>query len=131
MNMGLRGLLIFASIVTVIAVVLKIRKSKFQIHDGVFWFLLSLIFLVLSIFPRIAMRLSDLLGIDSPANFVFLCVITLLLAKNFFMSIKISLLEYNLMKLTQHVVVEEAENTSAAVETSSSEVSENIKEEIE
>jgi len=89
------------------AVVLKIRKSKFQIHDGIFWFLLSLLFLVLSIFPEIAGRVSSLLGIESPANLVFLCILTLLLLKNFVLSLKVSLLEYNLMKLTQRVAVEQ------------------------
>ena len=109
MGVELRILLIIASVIMVSAVVLKIRKSKFQIHDGLFWFLLSLVFLFLSIFPNVAMRLSEMIGIESPANLVFLCIITLLLIKNFMMSLKISLLEYNLMKLTQRVVIEEKE----------------------
>ena len=88
------------------AVVLKIRKSKFQIHDGIFWFLLSIFLLILSIFPQIVERLSGLLGVESPANLVFLGILALLLIKNFLLSIKVSLLEYNLMKLTQRVVVE-------------------------
>jgi len=89
------------------AVFLRIRKSKFQIHDGIFWFFLSLFFLVLSIFPQLAIGLSNLIGVESPANLVFLGILALLLVKNFFLSMKVSLLEYNLMKLTQRVVVEE------------------------
>jgi len=112
----LRILLIIASIIMVSAVVLRIRKSKFQIHDGLFWFFLSLLFLVLSIFPDIAMRLSGMLGFESPANFIFLCILTVLLIKNFMLSIKISLLEFNLMKLTQRVVIEEKEQSAESSE---------------
>ena len=107
MSIELRILLILASVITLATVFLRIRKSKFQIHDGIFWFLLSLLFLVLSIFPQIAAWLSGLIGVESPANLVFLGILALLLIKNFFLSMKVSLLEYNLMKLTQHVVVEE------------------------
>ena len=107
MSIVLRILLIIASIIMISIVVLRIRKSKFQIHDGLFWFLLSLLFLVLSVFPQIAIWLSDMIGIESPANLIFLCILTLLLIRSFMLSVKISLLEYNLMKLTQKVVIEE------------------------
>jgi len=110
MSIVLRILLIIASIIMISIVVLRIRKSKFQIHDGLFWFLLSLLFLVLSVFPQIATWLSDMIGIESPANLIFLCILTLLLIRSFMLSVKISLLEYNLMKLTQKVVIEEKDD---------------------
>ena len=106
MSLEFRILLIAASVVMILAVVLRIRKSKFQIKDGIFWFLLSTLFLIMSIFPQLVERLSGLLGIESPANLVFLGIIAILLIKNFLHSVKISQLESNLMKLTQRVVVE-------------------------
>ena len=109
MSIVLRILLIIASVIMISAVIFKIRKSKFQIHDGLFWSLLSLFFLVLSIFPQIAISFSELIGVESPANLVFLGILALLLVKNFYMSVKISLLECNLMELTQRVVVESGE----------------------
>jgi hypothetical protein len=107
LSIELRILLILSSLIVLTAIVLKIRKSKFQIHDGVFWFLLSILFLVLSIFPQIAIRVSELLGVESAANLVFLGVLALVIIKNFLLSIKVSLLEYNLMKLTQRTAVDE------------------------
>jgi len=109
-SIELRILLIISSVVMITAVVLRIRKSKFQIHDGIFWFLLSILFLTLSIFPQIALRLSELIGVESPANLVFLGILSLLLVKNFLLSIKVSLLESNLLKLTQRVAVEDKSN---------------------
>ena len=107
MSIVLRILLIVASVIMISIVVLRIRKSKFQIHDGLFWFMLSVLFLVLSIFPQIAIWLSEMIGFESPANLIFLCILTLLLIRSFMLSVKISLLEYNMMKLTQKIVIED------------------------
>ena len=106
MSIDLRILLIVSSVLMLLAVVMKIRKSKFQIRDGVFWFLLSALFLFMSIFPQLVMDLSGLIGVESPANLVFLGIIAIVLVKNFLLSAKVSQLEYNLMKLTQHTMVE-------------------------
>jgi len=106
-SLDLRILLIVASIIMILAVILRIRKSKFQIKDGIIWFLLSTLFLFMSLFPQLIVKLSSLIGIESPANLVFLSIIAVLLIKNFLLSVKTSQLEYNLMKLTQHVVVDD------------------------
>jgi hypothetical protein len=106
MSLDLRILLIAASVLMLLAVVIRIRKSKFQIRDGVFWFLLSALFLLMSIFPELIMSISGLIGVESPANLVFLGIIAIVLVKNFLLSAKISQLEYNLMKLTQQTMVE-------------------------
>ena len=112
MSVELRVLLIISSIIMITAVVLKIRKSKFQIHDGIFWFLLSVLFLVLSVFPQIAISLSHLIGVESPANLIFLFILALLLLKNFLLSLKVSLLEYNMMKLAQRIAVEQIDSNA-------------------
>jgi hypothetical protein len=93
------------------AVVLRIRKSKFQIYDGTFWFVLSILLLVLSIFPQIAINISRLIGVESPANLVFLCILSLLLLKNFLLSVKISFLEYRVVELAQQIAVEKVDKT--------------------
>jgi len=103
----LRILLVISSIAMVTAVVMRIRKSKFQIHDGIFWSLLSVFFLLMSIFPQAVEWVADLIGVESPANLVFLGVLALLIVKNFLLSIKISLLEYNIVKLAQRVAIED------------------------
>lgn len=112
MSVELRILLIISSVIMMIAVMLRIRKSKFQIHDGIFWFVLSLLFLILSIFPQIAINAANLLGIESPVNLVFLCVLALLIIKNFLLSLKLSLLEYNLTRLAQKTAIEQALNNT-------------------
>jgi len=116
MSLDLRILLIAASVIMLLSVIWKIRKSKFQIRDGVFWFLLSALFLIMSIFPQLVITISELIGFESPANLVFLGIIAIVLVKNFLLSAKISQLEYNLMKLTQHTMVESISEEKAGKE---------------
>ena len=48
---------------------------------------------LLGIFPQISFKMTRLLGIQSPSNFVFLAVICLLLEKILSLSIQVSQLE--------------------------------------
>ena len=65
----------------------RVRSAKVQIEDTIFWLLFSGVLLILAVFPGIAYWASSLLGFISPINFVYIVVIFLLLAKQFFMSI--------------------------------------------
>ena len=61
--------------------------------------------IVLAIFPEISYWLSKLLGIESPANLVFLFVICLLLEKIFTLSIITSQLEEKVSILSAEVAL--------------------------
>ena len=58
-------------------------------------------------FPRIAYRAAYLMGFQSPINFVYIVIIFLLLAKQFFMSIRISQLDSKVRILTERVALNE------------------------
>jgi len=110
MTIPFRISLVVASIMMVAIVVLRIRKSKFQIHDGLFWFLFSILLLVMSIFPSAVVWVSSLLGIQSAVNFVFLCIIALLIIKVFYQSIRVSILEFKLVQLAQQIALEKVDS---------------------
>ena len=63
--------------------------------------------LILAIFPGIAYWAANLLGFMSPINFVYVVIIFLLLAKQFFMSIRLSQLDSKVRILTQRVALNE------------------------
>lgn len=87
----------------------KIRKEQMKIGDAVFWILFYFSILVLSIFPSIAMFFSDILAIQSPANFVYLAVIALLLMVTFRLSAKLSKMEGRLEALAQAYAIDQKE----------------------
>ena len=88
----------------------KIRKSQAQIDNAIFWILFMLALVVVSIFPDIIIYVSNWIGIESPANFVFLCIIFILLIKLFHLSLHISKQQYQIQQLAQIIALENLRN---------------------
>ncbi|MCI8280135.1 MAG: DUF2304 domain-containing protein [Lachnospiraceae bacterium] len=105
MSLVLRIVLIAASLLTTLYIMKKIRNSKAQIEDAIFWILLAFMLIVISIFPGIPTMISQMLGIMAPVNFLFLFMIFVLLVKIFSMSLKVSALETRLRNLTQEIAI--------------------------
>ena len=103
----IRICLIIGSLITAGYILQRVRSAKVQIEDTIFWLLFSGVLLILAVFSGIAYWASSLLGFISPINFVYIVVIFLLLAKQFFMSIKLSQLDSRLRILTEQVALNE------------------------
>ncbi len=106
MSWTLRILLIVFCVLVMVFVFRKIRKTDFVIEDTFFWIIFCLVLLLMSLFPNICYELSDILGFESPANFIFLVVIFLLLAKVFLLTIKVSKMQMKLDNLIQKYAID-------------------------
>lgn len=102
-----RILLIVVSLGTFVGMIKRIRNAKVQIETSLFWLIFSAILLVLSLFPQIPAVVSEILGMYSTANLIFLVVIFVLLLHQFRVSVKMSQLEQKLKELTQELAVRE------------------------
>ena len=111
MTLTLRALLIIVSVLATTGVIGRIRKAKMQIEDAVFWVLFSFLLILLAVVPRVLYFFTELLGMQSPANLLFLVIIGLFLMKVFSMSIKMSLLEEKLKTLAQNEALEKLERS--------------------
>ena len=109
MSPVLRVALIVVSVLVVFFVLRRIRRAQLNIDDSIWWILFSLLLLLISIFPQIAVWASELMGIQSPANFVFLFMIFVVLAKLFGLSIELSVLKHRLNRLTQKIALDREE----------------------
>lgn len=109
MSVYLRGMLLAASVFTCIYIIRKIRRAQVQAMDMFFWVGMSFLLVCMSIFPSVVLWCAHLFQFESPANFVFLVMIFLLLIRCFLMSVKISRLESRIWMLTQELAVREAE----------------------
>ena len=107
MTMVLRVMLICASVLTTVMMMRKIRHSKVQIEDSLFWVLFSLLLVVLSLFPGLADAMAGLVGTMSTVNFIFLFIIFILMVKLFNMTIKMSQLETRFKELVQRIALDE------------------------
>lgn len=96
MSTTLRVLLLLASLITAIWILRKIRKNRVKQEDALFWLCFAFLLAVLGIFPELSFIMAGILGIQSPANFIFLAIIAILLEKMFSLSIQVSALENKL-----------------------------------
>lgn len=101
----LRLILVLGTLCALWIMCSKMRHSKLLIEDAVFWIVAAGILVLLSILPGIALNLSNLLGFLSPANFIYLVVIALLLWKSFTSSGEISLLKARVNELAQELAL--------------------------
>lgn len=101
MSLQLRILLIVGSVATLIYFLMKIRKSKLRIEDGVFWIIFSFAMILLSLLPDVVSYAAELLGVISPVNFLFLAIIFVLLMRIFSLTLKVSQLSSKLENFVQ------------------------------
>lgn len=116
MSVILRVLLIGISIITLLSMMRKIRKSRLQIEYAIFWVIFLGILIVLAVFPQIIYFLSELIGIQSPVNMVFLVIIFILMLKSFFLTIEVSQLEYKTQELIQKIALQDLEKSDPDTE---------------
>ena len=100
-----RVVLLLASLGTMMFMLRRIRHSKIQIEDSLFWIMFSALLLILSVFPGIADFMAVVVGIYSTVNFIFLFFIFILLIREFSLTIKVSQLENKIKELTQAIAI--------------------------
>lgn len=98
-------LLIATAVLTTYFILLSIRKSRIQIEDSIFWFFFSGVLLLFAFLPDLISWFSDVIGIESPANFVFLAIIFLLILNQYRMTLKLAKLEIKMKELVQFIAI--------------------------
>ncbi|MGN0560565.1 MAG: DUF2304 domain-containing protein [Candidatus Fimenecus sp.] len=109
MSIVLRIALIVVCVTACVYVLRKIRRAQMEIDDAIYWIIVSIVLVIISIFPQIPDFFSDLLGIQSPSNFVFLSVIFVVIVKLFSLSLEVSALKQKLKSTIQNVAIREKE----------------------
>ena len=77
----LRVLLIAMSVISSFYVIWRIRNSKMQIEYALFWIIMAVLMIIMSVFPQIVYWITGKMGMMSPANVVYLFIIAILLIK--------------------------------------------------
>ena len=109
MSVPLRIILIAVSVMTWAWILRQIRKAQMKIEDSIFWFLFSMVLVLLGAFPQIVTVGAEIVGVQSPVNFVFLTIIFVLIVKLFRMSVRISQLESKVQMFAQRYALDHAE----------------------
>lgn len=108
----LRIVLILFSLLILIYVLYKIRKSKLNIADSIYWVVFAGILLVLSLFPQIPYFFSRILGLETPFSFLLLFFIGMISLKQFWITIRISQWQQKTNQMAQKIAMDEFEKRS-------------------
>ena len=109
MSVIFRLLLMAGAVFEFILVIRMIRKSAMSISDSIFWFGFAFLLLLLAAFPGIAFLASELLGIESPVNLVYLVIIALLIHRVFKLYVRLSEVNDKLTRLAQDLALRDHE----------------------
>lgn len=113
MTMLLRVVLIVVSVATTWMILRRIRTSKMRIEDSIFWIGFSCMLILFSLFPQIVYLMTDLTGIQTPVNFIFLFIIFVLILRLFRITVKLSQLETRVRDMAMHLALEEKKQEEA------------------
>ncbi len=109
MSITLRIFLIVASIISVWYTFRKLRKAQLNIDDSLYWIVMSVLLLLMSIFPHVIEWAADLFGFYGTVNFVFFFMIFAVIVKLFQVSIDLSVAKHRLNLLIQKIALQNKE----------------------
>lgn len=107
MSLQLQLVFITASVLTLVFILLKIRKHKLNIDDSIIWILWSIVLLIFSIFPKVVDKISNFLGFMSTSNFILCLFVFFLYIIVFSQNITISILKQKNKELVQKLSLKE------------------------
>jgi len=108
----LRVFLIVCAILVLIFIIRRVRKTELRTADTVFWFIFAAFLVVIAVFPGIAFFFSNLLGIESPINLVFLTVAAILVIRSFVATVETAKMREKVDSLTQEIALAKYEDES-------------------
>ncbi len=96
---------IIISVLSLVYIIHSVKEKKFSIKESFWWFFLSIVMLLLSIFPHSIDHFAKKLNIVYPPSLLFVLCIVFLILINFKNSKKISELQLKVIDLSQEMAV--------------------------
>lgn len=121
-TLKLQLLLLIFSLSGFIILLNMISKYRLELKYALLWLGLSLLTVLLAIFPNISMILTSIMSIESPVNALFLFFIGFSLAILFSLSVALSRTSQSVKNLTQELGIMKAELNKLTKQTETSKV---------
>mgnify|MGYP001021397158 CR=1 FL=1 len=96
-------------IIAILHIIYSVRKGRLSIVESFFWIIGGIAILILSIFPLILDKLSELVGIDYPPSLLFLLCTLFLIFMNFRASQNQAVQQEKIIELAQRIALLENE----------------------
>ena len=102
-------LAIVTSLVTVIFIIDLLRRGVLKEKYAALWLLVAGTALILSVFPGLLRAITDLLGVEIPANLLFFVTIVVLVLVSVQLSYELSRHEAQIRRLAEEVALQQDE----------------------
>jgi len=102
----LRIILLIGAVFATIYMLRSVKRSRMRIEDTLFWVFLTLLILVIAIFPQIITFFAGVLGVASEQNLLFLLFLFILLVVGYGNAKANSEQETQLRELTQQIALD-------------------------
>lgn len=90
----------------IVIVFFAVNRRKLQMRHSLIWLFLSFVLLLSALFPSVVIWASDLVGIQTPSNFIYLLAIFFLLVLCFFLTANLSRQADKIKRIIQVVSIE-------------------------
>ncbi|NKY39275.1 DUF2304 domain-containing protein [Cellulomonas septica] len=94
-----------ASIVTLVFILVLLRRRQLREKYAGIWLVVSFAIIVLAAFPRLAIQIADLVGVETPSNLLFAVSLVVLLLVSIQLSTEISTLEEETRTIAERVAI--------------------------
>jgi len=110
MEFGLKIFIVFSTIFAYLYIIYEIKKTNVNVKDIVSWILFSLLFLLISFFPKVVEEIAKLFKFKMTSNFIFFSCLIILFYLSFKLTIKNSMLEKKIKILVQEIALEKCDS---------------------
>lgn len=93
--------------VCAILILNMVRIRKLELKYALPWLVCAFLLLVVDVFPIILFRISDVIGVETPVNTLFLLAFCFIIALLFVLTITVSRMSERIRKLTQMIAINE------------------------
>lgn len=113
MSTRLQICLLMFLIIIMLILISELRKKSIDIRYSLSWLLLDVVLIIFVIFPNSLAYISQLIGIATPVNMLFVLGFILAMVVIYTLTVAVSKLSDNVRQLSQHIALnnhEEKEN---------------------
>lgn len=109
MSLRLQIMLLVMLLCVLAGMVTQIKRKKLELKYTLSWFVLIIVLIVLTCFPRLLIVIAEFLGIAAPVNMIFFLGFCFSLVIIYTLTVAISKMSDNIRSLTQKIALLEKE----------------------
>ncbi|MWC27300.1 DUF2304 domain-containing protein [Paenibacillus sp. MMS18-CY102] len=102
-SLKLQLILLVISILCFLVIINMIRKYKLELKYTLLWLLISLVMIILAVFPKLYTFISHAMGIELPVNALFLSTIFCAFVIIFYLTVTVSRSSTKIKELSQEL----------------------------